>query len=95
MRGSEFIFDSVNLLNYDLNKISLNRGKLYIDYPKWIKKKKEKKTINLKNNDNKCSFIAKYNWEGIEFPSYKKDWKSFELNNKSIALNIYYAPHNT
>ena len=42
MRGSEFIFDSVNLLNYDLNKISLNRGKLYIDYPKWIKKKERK-----------------------------------------------------
>ena len=40
-------------------------------------------------------FIAKYNWEGIEFPSYKKDCKSFELNNKSIALNIYYVPHNT
>ena len=26
MRGSEFIFDSVDLLNYKLNKISLSRG---------------------------------------------------------------------
>ena len=26
MRGSEFVFDGVNLLHYDFNKISLNRG---------------------------------------------------------------------
>ena len=30
MRGSEFNFDAVNLLHYDLNKISLNRGGSYI-----------------------------------------------------------------
>ena len=24
-----------------------------------------------------------------------KDWKKFELNNKSIALNILYVPHKT
>ena len=36
MRGSEFVFDGVNLLHYDLNKISLNRGELYIKSPDWI-----------------------------------------------------------
>ena len=34
MRGSEFIFDSVDVLYYDLNKISLSRGRSYIDSPK-------------------------------------------------------------
>ena len=35
MRGSEFIFDSVDLLYYNLQKISLNRkGSSYIDSPK-------------------------------------------------------------
>ena len=52
MRGSEFAFDEVNLLYYDLNKISLNRGGSYIDFPEWIKNKKS--TINPKNNDYKC-----------------------------------------
>ena len=33
MRDSEFNFDSVNLLHYNLNKISLNRGGLYIKSP--------------------------------------------------------------
>ena len=38
MRGSEFEFDGVNLLYYDFNKISLNRGGSYTDSPEWIKK---------------------------------------------------------
>ena len=26
--------------------------------------------------------------------SHSKDWKKFESNNKSVALNILYVPHN-
>ena len=33
-KGSEFEFDGVNILYYDFNKISINRGGLYIDSPK-------------------------------------------------------------
>ena len=40
-------------------------------------------------------FIDQYNWKEIDFPSHRKDWKKFEPNNKSIALNILYVPHNT
>ena len=52
MKGSEFVFDGVDALYYDLNKVSLNRGKSYIDSPEWLKNKKT--TINPKNNDGKC-----------------------------------------
>ena len=52
MRGSDFEFDSINLLFYDFNKTSMIRGGSYIESPKWIKDKKS--TINLKNNDYKC-----------------------------------------
>ena len=31
MRGSEFIFDSIDALYYDLNKVSLSRSRSYID----------------------------------------------------------------
>ena len=34
MRGSEFVFDSVDILCYKLYKISLSRGRSYIDSPK-------------------------------------------------------------
>ena len=39
MRGSEFVFGAVDVLHYNLNKISLSRGGSYIDFPKWLKNK--------------------------------------------------------
>ena len=51
-RGSEFIPDSVELLNYELHKIDI-RAESYIASPEWIASKKA--TINPKNEkDNKC-----------------------------------------
>ena len=40
-------------------------------------------------------FIDQYNWKGIDFPAGIKDWKKFEQNNNTIALNIIYGTHNT
>ena len=37
------------------------------------------------------SFINKYNWEGINYPTKKNNWKKFEKNNLAIALNVLYA----
>ena len=39
-------------------------------------------------------FIEEYNWKEVDFRLHRKDWKRFELNNKSIALNILYVPYN-
>ena len=39
-------------------------------------------------------FIDQYNWKEISFPSHKKDWEKFELNNKLIVLNVFYVPYN-
>ena len=51
-KGSDFIFNSVDLLCYHLHKISLKRGGSYIDSPKWLKNKGA--TINPKNEDDQC-----------------------------------------
>ena len=40
MKGSEFIHDSVHVLSYNLNKISLNRCGSYTDSVKCFKDKK-------------------------------------------------------
>ena len=40
-------------------------------------------------------FIDQYNKKEIDFPSHWEDWKKFEQNNKTIALNILYVPYNT
>ena len=53
MRGTEFVFDYVQLLYYKCHKIKLNRGGSYINSPDFIKYIKT--TINYVNKkDNKC-----------------------------------------
>ena len=53
----------------------------------------------MKKNPQRISklkpYINKYNWEGIDFPAGPKEWIKFEKNNKTIALNVLYIPHNT
>ena len=115
--GSNFVFESVDLLSYHIHKTNLKRGKSYIKSPEWILNKRA--TINPKNKDNKCfqysitvalnhqnieshperisnikPSIDENNREGIDFPAGIKDWKKFERNNKTIALNILFVPHN-
>ena len=38
-------------------------------------------------------FSCEYNWWGIDFPAGIKEWKRFEKNNETIALNILQVPH--
>ena len=57
--GSNFVFESVDLLPYHIHKASLKRGNLYIKSPEWIANKKAK--INPKNEDDKC-FIIFFNY---------------------------------
>ena len=52
MRGSDFVFNGINYLYYDFNRISISKGGSYIESPKWLKDKKS--TVNKKNVDNKC-----------------------------------------
>ena len=119
MKGSSFTFERIDLLEYHLHKISLNRGSSYIESPEWIINKRV--TINPKNTKyNNCfqyaiiaelnyqnishhperisklrPFINNYNWKDTEVPSHSKDWRKFECNNKTIALNMLYVLYNT
>ena len=51
--GSNFVFESVDLLSYHINKASLKRGKSCMKSPEWVVNKRA--TINPKKlSDNKC-----------------------------------------
>ena len=53
MKGSELVFDYIQLLYYKCHKNYLNRGESNVDSPDWIKNKKAK--INPINKKcNKC-----------------------------------------
>ena len=38
-------------------------------------------------------FYYYYNWDGVQFPGGKIDWKRFERNNERLALNYLSVPH--
>ena len=72
--GSEFIPDSVEVLEYEFHEIDIIRTESYIITPDWIASKKA--TINPKNEkDNKCfqwSIIAGLNYNIIKEKELKK-----------------------
>ena len=51
-KGSNYIFESVDLLSYSVHEISLKREKSYMKSPEWVLN--ERATINPKNKNNKC-----------------------------------------
>ena len=46
IKGNYFVFESVDLLDYKLHRVHLNRGGSNIKFPKWLENKKA--TINPK-----------------------------------------------
>ena len=60
IRGSNFVFESVELMDYKLHKTSLKRSRSYIESPAWLKNKGAR--INPRNKKgNKCfQYALKY-----------------------------------
>ena len=114
IKGSDFVFKSVGLMDYKLHRVRLKRGGSYIKSPEWLLHKRA--TINPKNeNDDEClrwSTISALNYNEImkkefenifkkikhedkDFSSHQGDWENFEQNNESIALNVLFASQNS
>ena len=53
IKGCDFVFESVELMDYKLHRVRLRRGGSYIKSPEWLLRKGA--TINPKNkNDDEC-----------------------------------------
>ena len=114
IKGSDFLFESVELIDYKRHRVSLRRGGSYVKSPEQLANKKA--TINQKNtNDDEClqwstisalnyGEIMKKEFENIfkkikhgdkNFSSQKRDWRNFEQNNESLALNVLFSTQNS
>ena len=91
-RGGSYIHSSdwiknkkstINPINRKDNKCFLYAGTVVLNHLK-IGQNPERMT------KIKC-FMNKYNWKEINFSSEKNDWKKFEGNNLTIALNVLYV----
>ena len=66
IKGSDFVFESVDLVYYKLHRVRLNRGGLYIKSPEWLLHKGA--TIDPKNENDEClqwSIISALNYNEI------------------------------
>ena len=83
MKGSNFTFDSVQLMHYKCHKVEFKRDGSYIDSPNWLKNKKA--TINPKDQDDKCfQYVATValNFDEIES-------RSERVSNIKLFMNKY------
>ena len=69
IKGSDFLFESVEKMDYKLHRVRLRRGGSYIKSPEWLLHKGA--TINPKNkNDDEC-----LRWSTISALSYNEIMK--------------------
>ena len=105
IKGSKFIFESVELIDYKLHRVHLKRGGSYVKSPEWLLHKGA--SVNSKNkNDDEClrwSTISSLNYNKImkkEFENiFKKNKQRFFIIAKRLnkitsqLLLIYYFHH--
>ena len=87
IKGSDFVFESVDLLDYKLHRVRLRRGGSYIKSPEWLLHKGA--TINPKNeNDDEC-----LRWPIISALNYnettKKEFENIFLKKLNMKIKIF------
>ena len=85
--GSEFNFESVELMDYKLHRVRLRRGGSYIKSPEWLLHKGA--TINPKNeNDDEClrwSTISALNYNEITKKEFENIFKKIKHEDKDFS----------
>ena len=87
IKGSDFVFESVDLLDYKLHRVRLRRGGSYIKSPEWLLHKGA--TINPKNeNDDEClrwSVIFALNYSEITKKEFENIFKKVKHEDKDFT----------
>ena len=89
IKRSDFVFESVELLDYKPHRVRLKRGGSCIKSPKWLLNKGA--TINLKNeNVDECfrwSIISALNYNYIMKKEFENIFKKIIHENKDFSWN--------
>ena len=88
IKGSDFVFENVELMDHKLPRVRLRRGGSYIKSPKWLLHKGA--TINPKDkNDDEC-----LRWSTVSALSYNEIMKkSLKTYLKKLNTNIKIFHH--
>ena len=87
IKGSDFVFESVYLMDYKLHRVRLKRGGSYIKSPEWLENKKA--IINPKNeNDDEClrwSTICTLNYNEIMKKEFENIFRNIKHEDKDFS----------
>ena len=87
IKGSQFIFESVELMDYKLHRIRLKRDGSYIKSAKWLLHKGA--TINPKNkNNDEClrwSTISALNYNKIMKKEFENIFRKIKHEDKDFS----------
>ena len=87
IKGSDFVFESIDLLDYKLHRVHLRRGGSYIKYPEWLLHKGA--TINPRSkNDDDClrfSIISASNYNKITKKEFENIFKKIKHEDKDFS----------
>ena len=87
IKGSNFVFESVNLLDFKLHRVRLRRGGSYIKSPEWLLRKGA--TINPKNeHDDEClrwSIISALNYSEIIKKEFQNLFKKIKHEDRDFS----------
>ena len=87
IKESDFVFESVELMDYKPHRIRLRRGGSFLKSPEWLANKKA--TINPKNkNDYEClrwSIISALNYNEIMKKEFENIFKKIKHEDKDFS----------
>ena len=87
IKGSDCVFESVELMDYKHHRVRSRRGESYVKSPKWVANKKA--TINPNNNnDDEClrwSTISALNYNEIMMKEFENIFKKIKHEDKNFS----------
>ena len=87
IKGSDFVFEIAELMDYKLHRVCLTSGGSYIRSPEWLANKKA--TVNPKNkNDDEClrwSTISTLNYNEIMKKEFENIFKNIKNEDKDVS----------
>ena len=87
IKGSDFVFESVDLLDYKLHRVRLKRGGSYIKSPKWLLHKRAAINPNIENDDEslRWSIISALNHNEITKKELEKIFEKIRNEDKDFS----------
>ena len=88
IKGSDFVFESVELMDYKLHRVRLRRGGSYIKSPEWLANKKATINPENKNDDEglRWSTISALNYHEIMKKQFENIFKIIKYEDKDFFI---------